>query len=349
MRRERFSLDNLLRGAGVILILFAFGCVESKTAIKKETITQIQWETNQIIEVPTEGCFIGIWRGDYEDIAGKEKEVVDKYTADAGNPPTILNMTTIVINPLYNDFFPKDIFDAVAKNGVIPLVKYTVKPFKNFKEITEGKFDNKFVNMAIKLKEFGHPIFFGPFFEVNMDWDPKHIPFLQQPPEDFKKAYIHMHKIFTKQGAKNIIWLPTFVANFYGKEIEPYYPGDEYVDWIGFTCYNMIDKGHPSRSLASLIKPFYNSMRRFHPNKPILLCDFGRSRGGGQAEWISKAYSAIKNKFPGIKGAVWGDYFLKSFAGGKDWDSRFTEDTESLQAMRRALSDPYFLGKVYNP
>lgn len=349
MRTRRFNLTSLHWIVSVILILVAFGYVESETAIMKKAIAQVQWETNPIIQVPTKGCLTGAWRGDYKDIAEKEKEVIDKYAADVEKPPTILNMTTIVINPLYNDFFPKDIFNAVARNGVIPLVKYTVKPFNNFKEVTEGRYDEDFVNMAKKLKEFGHPIFFGPFFEVNMDWDPKHIPFLQQPPEDFKKAYIHMHKIFAQQETKNIIWMPTFVANFYGKEIEPYYPGDQYVDWIGFTCYNMVDMGHPDRSLASLIEPFYKSMTRRHPNKPILLCDFGRSRGWGQDKWITKAYSAIKNEFPSIKGAVWGDYFLKSFAGGKTWDSRFTEDRKSLQAMKTSLSDSYFLGKIYNP
>jgi len=53
--------------------------------------------------------------------------------------------------------------------------------------IRSGRFDEKFVNIAKKLKEFEHPIFFGPFFEVNMYWDPKYIPFLQQPQKISKK------------------------------------------------------------------------------------------------------------------------------------------------------------------
>jgi len=75
MTKKTINLTNLLWSIGVILILFAFGHVEPMTTIGKEALAQTQWKTNPIIQLPTEGCFTGVWRGDYGDIAGKEKEV----------------------------------------------------------------------------------------------------------------------------------------------------------------------------------------------------------------------------------------------------------------------------------
>jgi len=71
-------------------------------------------------------------------------------------------------------------------------------------------------------------------------------------PEEFKNAFRYVSEYF-KQRNENvaIVWCPNQVSNWY-VNIDDYYPGDQYVDWVGIALYSqkyfLGDKNQPEDS-----------------------------------------------------------------------------------------------------
>lgn len=58
-------------------------------------------------------------------------------------------------------------------------------------------------------------------------------------PEDYKAAFRFVSDFFEKRSPNvAMVWSPNQVSNYYVK-IDDYYPGDEYVDWVGISLYSM--------------------------------------------------------------------------------------------------------------
>lgn len=156
-----------------------------------------------------------------------------------------------------------------------------------------------------------------------------------------------MYNIFEKEGAnKHTVWAINYLGTYSPaarKRLEGFYPGDDVVDWIGFTVQNRTGLGHLPSSFRWLFQSDYNWARRNHPTKPLALFEVGRSRGYGQAKWIKKTYKDIKEKFPAIKLAQWWEGVLYCCNGLTD-DQTFSSSQKSIEAMREVHKDPYFIG-----
>jgi mannan endo-1,4-beta-mannosidase len=104
-----------------------------------------------------------------------------------------------------------------------------------------------------ELKEAGVVVIWRPFHEMNGDW----FWWGGKPPADFVKVWRHMFDHFTKtKKLDNLLWAygPNHRAN-----TGDYYPGNEYVDIVGFDVYtDHIDPQHIKGydALARLAKPF---------------------------------------------------------------------------------------------
>lgn len=95
------------------------------------------------------------------------------------------------------------------------------------------------------------------------------------------------------------------------------YPGDDVVDWIGFDTYAYSDPGYGHGDFAELLnrrserKPawpgFYNWAVREHPDKPLMVAEWGvwSSRGnpGHKAEFYREVGRQI-GRFPNIRAMV---------------------------------------------
>lgn len=55
----------------------------------------------------------------------------------------------------------------------------------------------------------------------------------------FVKAWRHIHDLFQEEGATNVVWVwsPNVVNPVPSVKLEPYWPGDAYVDWVGIVGY----------------------------------------------------------------------------------------------------------------
>lgn len=82
-------------------------------------------------------------------------------------------------------------------------------------------------------------------------------------------------------------------------------------------------------------------MRKDHPDKPIMISDFGKTEGHSQPKWLENTFSYIK-KQPGIGGAGYWDNILNIQPVEKNRDDHTLSD-ESLYVLDKILEDPYFI------
>ena len=160
----------------------------------------------------------------------------------------------------------------------------------------------------------------------------------------FKKTWKRMHDIFDQEGANEYAtWVfEPYVTSTWSQSDYPwrYYPGDEYVDWQGISGYSRNNGGKSgSMSLGSIIHGSYYTYRSKTPDKPVLVAEFGKTKGHSQPRWLEGAFKYFKNH-PSIKGAIYWDNILENAGNRRD---NHTLSGKSFQTLDKLLGDPYFI------
>ncbi len=213
--------------------------------------------------------------------------------------------------------FPEKEISDIYANNAIPLLSWepwgqhmiagdSVPELKEekhiFKHIAAGTLDSYIIQVGKKIKALNRPL----FLRFAHEFDNPNYPWSYSggnSAEDFKNAWIHVHTIFNKIGVYNAIW----VWNPWTyKNLEAFYPGDNYVDWIGITAlnYGTLNKDGKWYSFEELYHPYSEALKKLSA-KPVMLAEFGSlKRGGDQEAWLKKAIVAINTKYPNIKSVV---------------------------------------------
>jgi len=110
----------------------------------------------------------------------------------------------------------------------------------------------------------------------------------------------HVVNRFNYVGAKNAVWLwsphPAYTT------YTQFYPGNEYVDWIGTTCLNYGTVAQWSKwySFDDIFGKFYKDFS--HYDKPIMIAECGTlAVGGDRATWFRDAITELPAKYPAVK------------------------------------------------
>lgn len=343
MTRREFINKSLKSGVTVAIspLLFSIinGCGLSKGYIKKdkELVKNTKWDTNPAISVPENACYTGFWVQvhDHKKLEQGALEMIKQYT---GYFPAVqlLGISNIAI---LDDNFPFDSAGEAVRQGVIPALGHAIMP-TDFSEIVDGKHDKIIENLANKIKKFNEPIFFMPYKEINRRshwWSELQYTGALAP--TFKKAWRRMHKIFEINGAnKNTVWSTHFLANGVSRSAthySAYYPGDEFVDWIGFTVDALPYMNTENSEFNYLFSGDYKYVRKHYPKKPIALWEFGAQENSYQHKWITNTFKSIKEEFPAIKAYT---YFCFSFNRGST-----SLSPQSRITYKKAISDPYYI------
>jgi hypothetical protein len=352
---QRTGRGMVSLGAASLALGSATGCALWLQETR-DTVLGQAWDANPIIPVPQAGCYTGLSRslhriaeaeGDLVNVTSVVKRIREGYTGLIGKPPTICAISASVpgLWNVFNETFPTNRCLASIANGAIPLLKYQVKPFTTFAAITAGKFDAALREFATKAQAFGHPYFFIPFGESNVRSRSDFLPFAGRSPEEYRDAHIHMHHLFGEVGANaNTVWVIQYERN--GRAPDPFFPGDAYVDWIGFTVQNRTGWGQPYEDFRYFFREDYGWCRQEHPRKPIMLVELCKSNDSRQATWLRRAYQAIKDECPAIKAAGCWEGQLRTPTGKILDDFNSLTNPDSILARREALADPYFIGSI---
>jgi beta-mannanase len=160
---------------------------------------------------------------------------------------------------------------------------------------------------------------------------------------EYVRAWRHMWTIFHAVGATNVTWVWSgnhlSLPNTPENQIQNYWPGSKYVDWVGISGFNWgtsspkeVWKGFDSIALAR-----YQELLRYH--KPVALTEMGAPEtGGNKPLWIRQTFHAIFDRYPRLKMVVWYD---KEDTAQRQW--QIDSSSASLQAFRAAVADPRVL------
>ncbi|MER7897352.1 glycosyl hydrolase [Streptomyces sp. NPDC096046] len=206
-----------------------------------------------------------------------------------------------------------------------------------WKQIAAGELDDRVIDVqARRIKDYGKKVFLS--FDLEMD---TRTP-ASGTPADYVKAYRHIHDRFRDLGVDNVVW--TWITTGYldhADAIEKMYPGDDYVDWIGYNQYNYY-RCHDAGWLtfAQTQNATHDWIRaNISDDKPLMLSEFGTAedttRPRRQAEWYAQVPGVLKD-LEGVKAALqWnhrdpGPHCNLALANDAAWDS-----------LRKAVADPY--------
>ena len=165
-------------------------------------------------------------------------------------------------------------------------------PEFKMQDFINGIYDNDLKVWAQDLIEFGDPVLieFGP--EVDGNWMPWNgqwhgtdennygDPNIPDGPERFRDAYKHIIDLFKDEGVTNATWF--FHVNYSPSpdeswnSIKNYYPGNEYIDWLGVSIYGPLYKGQDwSYSFSEMWNYVKPSLKDLSEDKPIAILEFG--------------------------------------------------------------------------
>lgn len=191
-------------------------------------------------------------------------------------------------------------FDASLRPNLPPVAE---REYASLAAIARGDYDFYITPWAASAAQYGKPIFLRFAHEMN---DPYRYPWGPQNgnrPDDFIAAWKHVHLIFQKMNATNVLWV--WSPHVSMPWFEYYYPGDEWVDWIGTGILNYGDVAPWSRwwTFHQILEKAYPTLQKL--NKPIMITEFGTlGSGGDAASWYDQALHDLHDKYSGVRAVV---------------------------------------------
>lgn len=313
-------MQNLVRFQVIAVILMSGlllgGCIPAKAQTSGPAAASMQESTNSLIY---HGIFPGGKTGEEDDITIAD---VTSYERTVGKKVAWVYFS----NNWYSDRkFPLATATWIRRHGAIPFIRLMLldswrKPRTNrdysLDSIAAGKFDKDLKAWARAARDFKTPLLVEYGTEVNGHWFPWNGQHNggRRGPEMFKQAYRHIIDVMKKQGANNIRWVFHMDVDDNPREswnrFENYYPGHNYIDWLGFSAYGaatpMADEWP---SFRKLVDPIYPRLADLAMGKPIVVLEFGVTNGHpkmDQAQWAEAALTDITSgRWPGIVGFSW--------------------------------------------
>lgn len=201
----------------------------------------------------------------------------------------------------------------------------------------------------------GIPIFLRFACEMNGDWTA-----WSGSPSRYIAAWRVVAGVM-RRVAPNValVWAPNALPE---RNIPDFYPGDEWVDWVGINGYSVHhhdnDLKRPAlrEDASDLVAYIY---RTYADRKPIMICETaathfckacGQQVSGFGADKLAQLYSALPRRYPRVKAICWYDINNLENAGARSErrsnNFSLTDDETILNAYRRLVSGGWFLSKV---
>jgi mannan endo-1,4-beta-mannosidase len=200
--------------------------------------------------------------------------------------------------------------------------------------IASGQSDRYITKFADAVRALNLPVAISFGHEMNGNWYPWGTD--QTSASAFVAAWRHIHNLFIQAGASNVIWVwnPNIINPVPQVQLEPYWPGDAYVDWVGVTGY--FPTSGPE-TFATLYGPTLTEIRHF-TTKPVIIAETSVETGPSDIQALHSLVAGVKHR-PNVLGFIWFDFDKD----GVDWqiESRPTvRDAMAADIARLPLIDP---------
>lgn len=373
-------------------IIFLF-CTQLATKGMSQTpIVSIGQNSGLKIQAPDQGAFHAAFLATSEEISSSS-QLLKKIEDFERAAKKRLEFVTIQSSWLNGIYFPELEIKTIYDSGRIPILRiqpqsidkqYTGEkdPIYDLRMIAKGYFDFRIGSMlrqAAKVRGKDGKLIpimmvFGP--EVNGYWNSYsglHYgggttnqwgdPNVADGPEIFRDAYKRIISLSRRPivNARNLTWAIHFdvqgapVAEW--NLMENYYPGDDYIDWIGLSVL-----GAQSKNELQWIDSFedfvfnktvvydtrWEEFLAVSPNKPKALFEFGIIEDPNdperKANWIKEAFEVVEKKCPEFKLV---SYWHESFWMEDEYtDLKITSSENAERAYSEAINKQHFAPKV---
>lgn len=248
----------------------------------------------------------------------------------------------------YGKPFPREWAEEVKAEGAFPHIAW--EPNDGLDKVQDDAYIRQFADDA---KQLGIPIFLRFASEMNGTWTN-----YSGDPELYKQKWRLVHSIFQER-APSVAMVWTVLA-MPEKTIESFYPGDQYIDWVGVNVYNVMYHNGSIKQKADhedpldLISYVYN---RFSRTKPIQLSEFGVTHYNvtdgkhtvafAQSK-LARLYDSLEHKYPRIKAVYYFDVnnVTAPNEARRINDYSLTNEPTLIESYKKAVSSSYFLSAI---
>jgi beta-mannanase len=341
-----------------LTIFLTGGCGETPEQTPVETLTG-DWP----------GCVIGFYpENGNETLPGGDQQEIDAFEAAIGQ-----EVGMIVWFPTWEDEFPTAACQKLHERGIVPHLTWELfwpsqnpsnthatdsSGYEGFHEVLAGVHDAYIDRYARAAKAFGQPVLMRFLHEFNGNWyvwSGNKNGQADGGPARVVEVWKYVVDRFRAVGADNVqwLWVPHGPSTDRSEEawnaVANYWPGDDYVDWIGLDGYNFYPQdpwggARPLRDFDDCFRALYDDCAALG-ERPMLIAEFGTGEfsyeGFDKAAWVTDAFQKIKTDYPRLKMFTW-------FNINKELDWRVNSSEAALAAFRAALADPYFIGSPYD-
>lgn len=206
-------------------------------------------------------------------------------------------------------------------------------------EISNGDHDEWIRTQAEAVRDLEEPLLLRWLWEMDGN---RRRTWVHSGP-DFVAAWLHVREIFDEVGADNaqFVWCPNEFLFWDDGDPEPWYPGDDNVDWLCADGYNWAASSDDLEWIT-IDKIFEDFVSWAAPrNLPIIIGETGSNEGedGAKAAWLRSVPQLLRDELPEIDAVV---YFDKDFTefGHPDW--RVDTSESSVKAWIELSNDPWF-------
>lgn len=242
---------------------------------------------------------------------------------------------------------PTDWLQEVKKANAFPHIAW--EPNDGLDVIQDDEYLRSF---ARDLAAFEGPVFLRFASEMNGAWTAYH-----GNPSKYIEKWRLVHKVM-KEEAPNVIMLWT-VFTFPQRTIEAYYPGDEYVDWVGVNIYNVVYHNNNLREPAAHEDPLelLDYVYSLYGNrKPIQISEYGATHYtitdnkeyvNFAVQKISRLYGNLQEKYPRVKSIYYFNVnnLVNAPEGRQINNYALTDNEKILSTYSRLIGSPYFLSE----
>lgn len=260
----------------------------------------------------------------------------------------------------------KFLLDQIRRYGALPMISFMSIPGPgqpgctsqawNLDAINSGTHDAYLRSFASKMAQYPSNFLLRWGHEMNLSdysWAGYCNGGNVEATQKFILAFRRIVDIFRAAGANNVqwIWSPSFDSwpHESWNDLDNYYPGDDYVDWIGVVGYNFgesrVWSGYHWDTFDDLFRIFLEDAQQNYPNKPVMLADYGTAEddGGDKADWLTDAFTEMK-RYPNLKAVVYFHLNPPEYEPPTLY-LKIDSSPDSLDAYRAAIQDDYYLSE----
>jgi glycosyl hydrolase family 26 len=254
-----------------------------------------------------------------------------------------------------------------------------IKPNNIVPRLLNGDFDKEIRSAAKQIKNLNQPILLSLFGEFHPQaWflfgkdgrtqinNTDNIcnnygdPAWPDGPERVRDTYRHVIDLFRQEGVKNVTWFMYTSTGYMDPTDEDYtiwmhpkyfYPGDDYIDWVGQSAYFIDPKNRPDvnedySDIVTALKAGYDAWGAV-TQRPLFLAEFGAPTDGSHSR-AKILREVLKNYLPSLPrvkafafadGILFEDYFELPLLGQFEdeiiaWNESVSNNTAYIHKIK---------------